>query len=42
MDLGAWTGQAEMLTMEYTNWREREQARNLCRKHSPLLSRVTL
>jgi hypothetical protein len=30
MDLGAWTGQAEMLTMEYTNWRAREQARNLC------------
>ncbi len=26
----AGTSQAEMLTMEYTNWREREQARNLC------------
>jgi hypothetical protein len=23
-------GQAEMLTMEFTNWRDREQARNLC------------
>jgi len=26
----AGTGQAEMLTMEFTNWRDREQARNLC------------
>jgi hypothetical protein len=27
----AGTGQAEMLTREFTNWRDREQARNLCR-----------
>jgi hypothetical protein len=27
----AGTSQAEMLTMEFTNWRDREQARNLCR-----------
>ena len=26
----AGTGQAEMLTMEFTNWREHEQAQNLC------------
>ena len=26
----AGTGQAEMLTMEFTNWREHEQAENLC------------
>jgi hypothetical protein len=25
------TGQAEMLTREFTNWRDRQQARNLCR-----------
>jgi hypothetical protein len=27
----AGTSQAEMLTREFTNWRDREQARNLCR-----------
>jgi len=27
----AGTGQAEMLTREFTNWRDSEQARNLCR-----------
>ena len=27
----AGTDPAEMLTMEFTNWRDREQARNLCR-----------
>jgi hypothetical protein len=41
----AGTSQAEMLTMEYTNWREREQARNLCQLRAaapaePLLALV--
>jgi hypothetical protein len=29
-DPSAGTGPAQMRTMEFTNWREREQARNLC------------
>jgi hypothetical protein len=30
-EVTAETDQAELLSMEFTNWREREQARNLCR-----------
>ena len=31
MEITAQTDQARLLTMEFTNWREREQAENLCR-----------
>ena len=30
MEVTARTDPAELLTIEFTNWRDREQARNLC------------